>query len=235
MVDRVSTNVSTLMNPFGPQWSSGAEKAKETKPVGEQVHDALFGKRKPPSLDLDDFPEVKEIMARLDGYRRKFVSMVGDSEDDYRLQLADGTIAMIDAHGTIFLGIRFLLQFRDNLEVVIGALAHEVGHRPQRWGEYKAKQDLSKEDLDSLCRYEETRADLFAGQALAEMGLSPEPMIKFLKDIEEGPHPEYFPASMRADVIREGYHEQKAKASTRKKLWPELERMTSPRLHIGEF
>lgn len=234
-MDRISTNISTTMNPFGPQWAGTPQKAQESKPVGEQVQDALFGKKKPEELDEDDFPELEELIKDLDRYRRKFVSMAGDAEKDYRLQLADGTIAMIDAHGVIFLGVKFLKQFKDNREVIIGALAHEVGHRPQRWAEYKAKKNLSKDELEELCRYEETRADLFAGQGLAEMGLSPEPMIRFLENIEEGPHPDYFPAKMRADVIREGYREQKSKASIRKKLWPELDNATSPRLHIGDF
>ena len=234
-MDRVSTNVTTMLNPFGPQWAGTPQKAEEAKPIGEQVQDALFGKKTPQSLDEDEFPDMKDLLRDLDRYRRKFASMAGDPEDDYRLQLADGTIAMIDGHGTIFLGIKFLRQFITNREVIIGALAHEIGHRPQRWGEYKAKKDLSKDELDQLCRYEETRADLFAGRGLAELTLNCEPMIRFLEEIEEGPHPDYFPAKMRADVIREGFREQKSKAAIRHKLWPEFDNATSPRLHIGDF
>jgi len=222
------------MNPFGPQWSSSTQKAKENRPIGEQVQDALFGKRKPPVLDEDEFPQVIGLMRKLDGYRRKFAHQAGDSEDDYRLKLADGTIAMIDGKGNIYIGVRFLLKFLELPEVPIGALAHEIGHRPQRWNEYKTRKNLTKPELDKLCRYEETRADLFAGQAMAEVGLTVEPMIKFLKDIEEGPHPDYFPANLRAQVIREGYREQKSKAALRKSLWPELDRKTSARYHIGD-
>ena len=224
-----------MMNPFGPQWSGASQKAKESQAIGDQVQDALFGKRKPPGLDPDDFPETKEILALLNTYRRKFAMMAGDAEDEYRLQLADGTIAMIDGQGTIFIGIRFLMQFKNNPEVLIGALAHEIGHRPQRWNEYKTKKTLTKIELESLCRYEETRADLFAGRALAEVNLNCDPVITFLQNIEEGPHPEYFPASLRGEVIKEGYNEQKTKAIVRKKLWPELDKQTSPHLHIGEY
>lgn len=223
------------MNPASTSSSSSAERTKESQSVGEQVQDALFGKRKPPVLDEDEYPEAAEILAKLDRYRRKFATMAGDKEDDYRLQLADGTIAMVDEHGTIFVGIRFLMRFKDKLEVLIGAIGHEIGHRPKRWAEYKAKKDLNREELESLCRYEETRADLFAGRALAEMDLSPKPLIDFLEAIEEGPHPEYFPAKMRADVIQEGFREQKSKAAVRKKLWPELDRAVSPKHHVGDF
>lgn len=234
MAYRIQSGTTSVLNPFGPEWPT-AKRAEESRPVGEQVQDALFGKRKPDQLDLDEHPEVKELLAMLDRYRKKFAVMAGDGESDYRLQLAKGTIAMVDEKGTIFVGLPFLLQFETHPEVLIGAIAHEIGHRPQRWAEYKSQAMLTKEELDSLCRYEETRADLFAGQALAEMNISPEPMIQFLENIEEGPHPDYFPATMRADVIREGYNSQKSLVSVRKKLWPELDKLRSPKNHIGDF
>ena len=224
-----------MLNPFGPQWVGSSHKSTEAQAVGEQVQDSLFGKKKPPILDEDEFPEIKEVMAMLNGYRRKFAIMIGDSEKDYRLQLADGTIAMIDNNGIIFLGVKFLQKFKDNPEVLIGVLAHEIGHRPQRWNEYKEKQKLKPRELESLCRYEETRADLFAGRALAEVGMDCEPMINFLEVIEEGPHPEYFPADLRAEVIREGFSEQANKVLLRQKFWPELERHTSPKHHLGDY
>lgn len=234
MATRISSNVSTVLNPFGPDWSQGAKETGEAQSVGEQVQDALFGQRKPTPIE-DDSPVLKEMLKKLERYRKKFVLMVGDPDKDYRLQLATGTIAMIDSTGTIYVGAKFLLQFKDNIEVPIGAVAHEVGHRPRRWAEYKTKKKLNIQELQSLCRYEETRADLFAGRAMAEVGLSVEPMITFLEDIEEGPHPEYFPAKLRAEVIREGYVEQTERAKKRRKLWPELDRATSAKYFLGEF
>lgn len=224
-----------MLNPFGPQWVGSSHKSAVIQAVGEQVQDSLFGKKKPPTLDEEEFPEVKMTLGMLNGYRRKFASIIGDPESDYSLQLADGTIAMIDSHGTIFLGIKFLRQFKDNPEVLVGVLAHEIGHRPQRWNEYKEKQKLKPSELESLCRYEETRADLFAGRALAEVGMNCEPMINFLEVIEEGPHPEYFPADLRAEIIREGFNEQSNKVLLRQKFWPELERHTSAKNHLGNF
>lgn len=231
----ISSNISTLLNPFGPQWPDASPSTEEVKSVGEQVQDALFGHKKPTPLDEDDFPELKKILKKLNGYKRKFMMLAGDEALEYHLQLAKGTIAMIDGRGTIYMGKNFLQQFKDKLEVPIGALAHEVGHRPQRWAEYKTEKRLTTAELQSLCRYEETRADLFAGRGMAEVGLSIEPMIQFLEDVEEGPHPEYFPASMRAEVIREGYSEQKKRGATRRRLWPELDQRFSAKYHIGEF
>lgn len=230
---KISTGMTSQLNPFGPDWS-GPVKGTEATSVAEQVEDSLFGKKKPPLLDEDDFPDAAEVLAKLEKYRRKLVHMIGDPEDEYMLQLADGTIAMIDKNGMIMVGIRFLMKFKDNFPVLVGAIGHEIGHRPRRWAEYKKAKPLNMTELQKLCRYEETRADLFAGRALAELGMSCEPMIRFLKDMEEGPHPEYFPAKMRADVIRTGYKEQASKVKIRKNLWPELDKL-APKSHIGDF
>lgn|SRR3989338_593887 len=231
---KIQSGMSTQLNPFGPDWSTGTQQVGEATSVSEQVEDSLFGKRRPPLLEEDEFPEAAQVLAQLDKYRKKIVRLIGDPETDYYLQLAAGTIAMIDAHGMIMVGIQFLMKFKDNMPVLVGAIAHEIGHRPKRWAEYKEQKPLNIRELHELCRYEETRADLFAGRALAELGMSCEPMIQFLKDLEEGPHPEYFPAKMRADMIREGFREQSSKAKTRKKFWPKLEKI-APKGHIGDF
>lgn len=234
-IGRITNGLSTLLNPFGPSWPSSAEQVNEARPVSDQVQDALFGKKKPNELDPEDFEDAAKTLKILDRFRRKFVLMLGDSEEDYRLQLAEGNLAMIDSYGTIYLGLAFLRQYRDQMPVLLGALAHEIGHRPQSWNEYKELSAFTKDDLDALCRYEETRADLFAGRALAEVSQSVEPMIAFLLSVEEGPHPEYYPAKMRAEVIREGFREQTSFAATRKRSWPELDRATSAKMHVGEF
>lgn len=231
---KIQSGMSTQLNPFGPDWSKGTQEVSEASSLGEQVEDSLFGKKRPPLLDEDAYPEAAKVLAKLDKYRKKIALLIGDPESEYFLQLAAGTVAMIDAHGMIMVGVRFLMKFKDNMPVLVGAIAHEIGHRPKRWAEYKENTPLNIRELQELCRYEETRADLFAGRALAELGMSCEPMIKFLKDFDEGPHPEYFPAKMRADVIREGFRDQSGKANTRKKLWPELEKI-APKGHIGDF
>ena len=139
---KIQSGMSTQINPFGPDWSRFSQKVGEATSVAEQVEDALFGKHKPPLLDEDEYPEAAEILAKLDKYRRKIAIMTGDPESDYCLQLADGTVAMIDAHGTIMVGIRFLMKFKNNMPVLVGAIAHEIGHRPKRWAEYKSHKTL---------------------------------------------------------------------------------------------
>jgi hypothetical protein len=231
-MSRVSGGISTR-NPFGPNW--GKSKAQSTggsQTVGEQVQSELFGKKKPQVLDEDD-ADISRLMGRLHAFRKKLARLAGDEEEDYDLTLAAGTIAMIDDKGLIYVGKGFLLDYAENLDLQVGVLAHEIGHRPKRWNEYRASIPLTKEDKEKLCRLEETRADYFAGRALAELGLECDPVIAFLKAVSTQPHPEYFSAKLRAECIREGFDDGSRKANNRRKFFPELDRMHGAKGDLG--
>ena len=229
-----SGGINTQLNPSGPQAQASGQSAQAAE-VGQQVQKTLFGKPKPPVLDLAKFPHLAEQMKLLHRYRKKLATMAGDEEDDYDLCLADGTIAMIDEEGLIYVGAGFLEACKDNPEVLIGVLAHEIGHRPKRWREYDTRRQVTREEMQALCREEETRADIFAGKALAEMNLSCEPLADFLSEVQQKPHPEYFDAKTRGEVIRDAHAGRAYRSDNRKKLFPEFDRMTSPKGHLGEF
>jgi len=233
MSTRVEGSLSTQLNPFGPQWPTA--KAGEAAPVGEQVQQALFGKPKPVVLDPAQFPELAAALRLLRKYRKKLTAMAGDAENEYDLVLADGTIAQIDDQGTVYVGARFLAACKGKPELLVGVLAHEIGHRPKRWNEYRVRKQLTREEIETICRYEETRADIFAGKALAEMRMSPEPMIEFLEAVQDKPHREYFPAEVRAEIIRDAHSGRKYRADNRRKMFPGFDRMTSPKGHLGEY
>lgn len=233
MSRRIEGGLSTQLNPFGPQWQSG--KAGEVPSVGQQVQQALFGRARPPVLDPAQHPQLAEQLRLLNRYRRKLAVMAGDQEEDYRVVLADGTIAMIDDEGTIYVGAGFLAAHAGVPEVLVGVLAHEIGHRPKRWKNYRVRRQLTDDELAALCRHEETRADMFAGKALAEMELSAEPLTRFLERIEQGPHPDYFPAKVRAGIIQEAHAGRAYGRDSRRKLFPEFDRMRSPKGHLGEY
>lgn len=216
-------------NPYGPTWTTGAKQAES---LGHQVQDELFGKKKPRELDPDD-ATITALLARLRAWQKKLARLAGDDDDDYRLALAEGTIAMIDARGKVYVGKRFLLAFADDVDVQVGVLAHEIGHRPKRWAEYKSAAPRSKEELERLCRTEETYADYFAGRALAELGLQVEPLCRFLTQVAELPHPEYFAAPLRVEVIKDGYADGRRKQELRKKMFPELARRVSAKGDLG--
>lgn len=216
-------------NPFGPDWAKGTTEAKS---LGQQVQNELFGRKKPRVLDPDD-ADVAAQMARLHAYRKKLARLAGDEPEDYDLVLASGTIAMIDGQGRIYVGKRFLLENAERVDVLVGVVAHEIGHRPKRWAEYRGETPRTKAELEKLCRLEETYADYFAGRALAELGLKAEPLCTFLSEVQDQPHPEYFSAKLRADVIREGFTDGARKASTRKKMFPELAKRISAKNDLG--
>jgi len=222
-------------NPFGVQWGNSKATAKTDGPrsAGEQIQTALFGRPKPPIVDTDDAILVAQL-ARLQSFRKRVARLAGDPEDDYDLVLADGTIAMIDEQGRIYVGRQFILDHLDEVAVQVGVLAHEIGHRPKRWNEYKSEKPLTKEDAERLCRLEETRADYFAGRALAELSMPAEPLIAFLTRVSVHPHPEYFPAAVRAEAIREGFADATRKATNRKKLFPELHKWRAASTDLGD-
>jgi hypothetical protein len=217
-------------NPFGPVWTGAKQ---PTQSVGTQVQDNLFGKPKPAVLNQDD-ADTAALMARLHAFKGRLARLVGDKDDDYRLLLSEGTIAMIDAQGTVYVGKRFLLDHSENVALQVGVLAHEIGHRPRRWAEYAEARTLSREERDQLCRTEETRADHFSGFALAELGLPFEPLAAFLKAVQVHPHPEYFDAGFRAQVIAEGFGSGKSKADLRRKMFPEFARHHSAKGDLGQ-
>jgi hypothetical protein len=226
--------LSNLLNPFSTQWPSG-QRAGEVGPIGKQIQQVLFGGTKPPILDPAQFPGLMAQIALLKKYRRKIASMAGDDEDEYPMVLADGTIAMIDSEGRIYMGVSFLETQGGSPGTLVGVLAHEIGHRPKRWDAYRIERELTQGELQAICREEEAKADAFAGMALAEMNLSPDPLIEFLHVIQDKPHPEYFPANVRAEIIRDAHTARAFRASFRRKMFPHLDRMTAPKNHLGDF
>lgn len=234
MSRRIDAGVSTQLNPFGPQWPT-AKDAAQVPSVGEQVQQALFARAKPLLLDPSQYPALVEQMRLLNKFKKKLAQLAGDDENDYVLALADGAMAQIDEDGVIYMGARLLQQGADKPELLIGVLAHEIGHKPKRWKEYNVRRELSRDDLEALCRHEETRADLFAGKALAEMDLSCEPLVDFLLATQISAHPEYFPADVRASVIRDAHTSRAYARESRKKLFPDYERFHAPKGHLGEY
>lgn len=232
-IHNVGRGGTNLLNPFGPTWLRGKPGA-DSVTIGQQVQQTLFGKPKPRVLDASTRPHLQKRLAMLRRFRRKIAHLAGDTEDDYPMLLADGTIASVDGEGNIYLGADFLEQEGDEAGVVVGALAHEIGHRPKRWSQYQTTRELSKDELQAICREEEAKADAFAGTALAELELSPDALIAFLQRIQDKPHPDYFPAEVRGEIIREAYRSRTFRADLRRKMFPALDRATSAKLHLGD-
>lgn len=227
------------------QQATSSHQSAEVPQVGQQVQQTLFGRAKPPILDPAQFPQLAAQLRLLNRYKKKLATMAGDDEGDYEVVLTEGTIAMIDAEGQVYVGAGFLQAFADAEtnsaaeSVLVGVLGHEIGHRPKRWNKYRSKRRLSRDELQQLCRFEETRADIFAGKALAEMGLSADPLCEFLLAITSGDpnasHPEYFPVNVRVEVIQEAFSGRTYRRKARRSLFPGFDRMSSPKGHLGEY
>jgi hypothetical protein len=188
-------------------------------------------------LRPSDYPALQAMLVVLNKYRSKLAIMIGDQDVDYTLALAQDTIAAIDARGIIFLGAPFLLAHRNHLDVVVGAIAHEIGHRPKRMrtlGQTDTR-TLTLEQKQALLLHEEIRADSFAGRGLAELKFSCEPLIAFLRQVSVHPHPEYLPVAQRAEVIRAGFEGRLVRAAMRSKLFPDFHRHTAPHMHLGDY
>lgn len=219
-------------NPFGTQYPTTKGSAETQDSVGRQVEDSLFGRPAPDIIEPDE--EAAALLSRLDGYRKKLARLATDAEEDYRLALSSTTIASIDIHGVIYVGRTFLFQTAESLPLQVGVLAHEIGHRPQRWKEYRSSEALAPRDLADLCRLEETRADYFSGFALAHLRFDCEPVCGYLYQIQVHPHPEYFSPAMRAKTIREGFEYGRRRQSNLQKFFPELARMSSVAHDLGK-
>ena len=217
-------------NPFG---NIDAQRTAKTETLQEQVESELFGKKKPKPVD-DDSAEGEARLAVLGAWVKKLARLAdeGRDEGDYSVRFAADTIAMIDQRGVIYVGVPFLdahagFTARDSVDaaLVVGVLAHEVGHRPKRWASYKGERPTEKAELEKLCRLEETRADYFAGRALAAFDLDVDPVCRFLLALSDpkarGAH-DYFPAHLRVEVIKEGNADGRRKDAQQRSMFPEL-------------
>ena len=209
--------------------------AEKLPSVGEQLSERLFTRAQPQVLSEDDYPELQAMLLALEPYKRRLAALAGDRDADYTLTLAMDGSAAIDERGLIYLGAGFLRSHKTNIDVIVGAIAHEVGHRPKRMRHFALQQRLTQEQLNNLLMQEEILADRFAGFAMGELSLNPEPLIEYLIAAQSPPHPAYLPVEERARLIRDCFAQGRSRASTRKKLFPEFDRHTSARNHLRDL
>jgi hypothetical protein len=209
------------------------EQGSEAGSIRDQVEDSLFGRKNRRLVDGD--AEADAALARLDVYRKKLARLAQDREGDYTLLLADGPLITIAREGEIFVGTDFLATWAANFDAQVGALAHEIGHRPKRWAELRQSGRLSRVEGEELCRLEETRADMFAGYALSQLGLRYEPFIAYIEHVRAVyPHRIYFSIEVRVETIAEAFESGIRRATNMRKLFPEFARMALAKHDLGE-
>ncbi len=206
------------------------------RPLGEQVQRNLFGRPRPQVLDEEGSPELAAVLATLRLFRGKLDMLAGEPPGGLLL-LSQDIIAAIDEQATIYVGSTFVSTYQQQLDLLVGAIAHEVGHRPRYWQGLRDKlaPGLTQADLDLICRQEEIRADVFAGRGLARLGMAAQPLADFVVRVGVQPHPHYLLGEERAKIILEAHQGGSFREGAARKLFPDFARATSARDFLGDF
>lgn len=139
-----------------------------------------------------------------------------------KLVPAKGTVACINEDDEVFVGIEFLREFKDREdgeEVIAGVLAHEWGHACAERPQEEDVQKLNWNEIFELRKAHETLADEISGRLLALMGYKPDGLINFLTRGEDTHNLKYHPSTLRAQIVRKGFEEEKRKMNFAKDLF----------------
>lgn len=173
----------------------------------------LFGRTPPRVLDKKKHPKVGKAMKKLDGLVDQISESLGQSPETFDLQLAEGKNAMVGRDGTLFVGLELLEEKPDDDDFWVAVMGHEIGHQPWTWPQGNFSH-LTRAQLNHLSREEEAKADAFAGRVLADLGADPDALCRFLlkaEKFEGGKLPAtYYPAQMRAEIIRKAFIARRA-------------------------
>lgn len=216
-----------------PQRASA--RATVQKPQEESaIESALFGSVRPKPLDPAHFPALTERLRWLNRQKARIAAFVGDQDEEYEIVLADSDAACIDPHGRIYFGQRLLERGDDAL--IVGVLAHEIGHRPKTWKKLRQGHGLKREQLLALARNEEAKADRVSGRSLAALDLDPKSICDFLRahgNFEKQPE-QYYPVDVRIAMIMEAYDAQRARKDAAKSLFPGYQKATDVKHMVQE-
>jgi hypothetical protein len=179
-------------------------------PQPGQVHPMavlLFGRKPPRRVDRRKYPKLGKAMRKLGALKDQIAPFAGRNGAELSLELCEGDNASISESGIIHVGVGLLGERERDDDFLVAMMGHEIGHRPWEW----TRQDVSalpRAARQKLCREEEAKADRFAGRVLADLDASPDSICEFFLAAErfEGQSSaEYYPADVRAEIIREAF------------------------------
>lgn len=182
----------------------------------------LFGKRAARLVDPRRYPKLIKGLRKLGMAKDQIADVLGVTDNTFSVALAEGDNASINRQGQIAFGLELLEKYETNDALLVAVLAHEIGHQPWKWPTGNLAH-LTKKALDVLSREEEAKADRFAGRALADLAVSPDPICDFLiahGKFEKHPPADYYPATIRAEMIREAYSRRRRALTTAAHLSP---------------
>lgn len=215
MAIRIDNSGSLLTNlknaPKIPSGASG-EATQSSKTIGETPPKlvplsylgslaGLFGKG----------GTISKLKRRLNRLKKK----------NNRVAPAIGTIACVDDDDLVYLGVEFLQEYHDQEDILAGVMAHEWGHSCAVKPKKEELQKMNWNELFAMRRSHEVLADEISGRLLALMGYDPENFVEFLKKTTKGTHNlKYHDSQTRAQIVLNGYHDEKRKMSLAKDLFP---------------
>lgn len=233
---RISTSSPHLHSQPQTAHASATKLPDANEPLPLQT--VLFGATLPKAVDPASYPQLAEQLRWLMKQKAKIATFVGDKDEEYAIVLSEGEAACIDQHNRIFLGVDLVARSLKEQGLLVGILAHEIGHRPKTWKRVKHDHGMKRAQLAELAKMEEAKADRVAGRALAEMGLLPDELCQFLLahgHFEKQPEA-YFPVDMRVELIRDAHASQIQRSTSAQKLFPQFQRAQSVKglIHDGK-
>ena len=184
----------------------------------------LFGKRPPKLVDKRKHPKLKKALRKLEAIKDQVAELAGQSPGELSIELCEGGNASISRQGQISVGVELLERHQGNDDLLVAVLGHEIGHQPWDWPEGDFSK-MTKRQMDALYREEEAKADRFAGRILADLGADPDAVCEFLLAAErfEAHKPsDYYPADVRAQMIRQAFSRRRSALARTLSLYPEL-------------
>ena len=222
----VIEKINTQLIGLPPNWLSRAISHGGSMTRANEIK-KLLGEPIPEIIDEDQIPdEVKEFFSTgglLDRLRKKLALF--SRKKGGKLFPAKGTIASVDEDDNLYVGVDFLAQYGEDEELIAGIIAHEWGHMMSDLPKEVDWSNLNWDQLHAIRRDEEGDADAFAGRAMFLLGVSVDPMIKFLKKNDKKrkelkiPCHKYHNFATRAEILREAYKAEKRAMETAKRLF----------------
>lgn len=208
--------INTKLVGLPPAWMSRVVHGGKALGNADEVRKAL-GEPIPRAADPRTLPS--EILAffgprgLLERLRKKLALI--SRKRGGKIIPAHNTIASVDEEDNLYVGVEFLASCGRDEALVAGILAHEWGHMMSDLPRHVDWSHLTWEELFKLRREEEGDADGFAGRALFLLGISPEPLIAFLKENDRRrkekklPSHKYHNHATRTAILRESYEAER--------------------------
>lgn len=184
----------------------------------------LFGKRPAPLVDPRQYPHLRRGKKKLELIKEQISDVLGVPDEAFSVELCEGQNASISRDGEIRFGVELLEEREKDDDLLVAVMGHEIGHQPWEWPEGDLS-GLKQRELDELYREEEAKADRFAGRVLADLGLSPDSVRRFLlahARFEGGKPREYYPAEERVQHIEATFERRRSALQAAARLSPRI-------------